>query len=366
MSINLESLRQQLSSVHVDILDEVLGYALQHRTPIPIRLVHHRFGVKPVAEAIAKLSGSAIFELHTNGTKCYQLTLIGALLSPKGSRLENLLVSYLDFLRQQFRKSPDVDEFSSLDLQGTLQLTDEDLQLLLFATSSSTPWLFSYWGGSNAEGQWCVKVRDEIAALCDVPDLHEYVVTQASEAFNQEVPVDEVARGAYFFQRTVQPLVKSDSIDSSTGVPSRKIFVVHGHDEGAREAVARFVKQIGFEPIILHEQPTQGRTVIEKVEAHGEVGFAVVLLTPDDEGCEKGGKSQPRARQNVLLELGYFIGRLGRDKVCALKRGDVDIPSDFGGVVYQPFDTLGGWKQVLGRELEAAGFEIDWNVVMRS
>lgn len=145
-----------------------------------------------------------------------------------------------------------------------------------------------------------------------------------------------------------------------------KVFVVHGHDEGVREAVARFIAALGFQPIILHERANEGRTVIEKVEAHGDVGFAVVLLTPDDEGCAKGEAPAPRARQNVVLELGYFIGRLGRNRVCALKRGEVEIPSDFGGVVYETFDASGGWKQALGRELEAVGFEIDWNKIMRS
>jgi len=154
----------------------------------------------------------------------------------------------------------------------------------------------------------------------------------------------------------------------ATGVPlksvlSRKIFLVHGHDEGARETVARFLERIGFEAIILHEQANRGRTIIEKVVAHGDVGFAVVLLTPDDEGCKKGEAAKPRARQNVVLELGYFVGRLGRERVCALRRGDVELPSDFGGVVYEPFDEGGGWRKALGRELEAAGFEIDW--VMR-
>ncbi|AJQ46196.1 MULTISPECIES: TIR domain-containing protein [Pseudomonas] len=147
--------------------------------------------------------------------------------------------------------------------------------------------------------------------------------------------------------------------------PSRKVFIVHGHDEGARETVARFLERLGFQSIILHEQANQGRTVIEKVEAHGDVGFAVVLLTPDDEGCVKGGAPEPRARQNVLLELGYFLGRLGRAKVCALKRGSVEIPSDFAGVVWESMDK-DGWKQALGRELEAAGHEIDWNKVMRA
>lgn len=150
-------------------------------------------------------------------------------------------------------------------------------------------------------------------------------------------------------------------LPTTAGPAARKAFVVHGHDEGAREAVARFLERIGFEAIILHEQANQGRTVIEKIEAHGDVGFAVVLLTPDDVGSVKGGEPQPRARQNVLLELGYFIGRLGRSRVCALTRGSIEIPSDFGGVVYETFDAGNGWKTALARELQAAGFEIDWN-----
>jgi predicted nucleotide-binding protein len=145
---------------------------------------------------------------------------------------------------------------------------------------------------------------------------------------------------------------------------SQRVFIVHGHDEGAREAVARFLERVGLEPVILHEQANRGRTIIEKFEAHRDVGFAVVLLTPDDEGCERGGTPHPRARQNVVLELGYFVGVLGRQKVCALRRGDVEIPSDFTGVVYVPFDETDGWKQALGRELEAAGFRIDWRKAM--
>ena len=148
-------------------------------------------------------------------------------------------------------------------------------------------------------------------------------------------------------------------------VISNKVFIVHGHDGEARETVARFLTNIGLEPIILHEQANRGMTIIEKVEANSEVGFAVVLLTPDDEGCAKGGTPEPRARQNVLLELGYFIGRLGRDKVCALKRGHVEIPSDFAGVVWETMDTTSGWKSALGRELKAAGYRIDWNRVMQ-
>lgn len=90
-----------------------------------------------------------------------------------------------------------------------------------------------------------------------------------------------------------------------------------------------------------------------------------MLLTPDDIGGAKDGSPSPRARQNVILELGYFIGRLGRERVCALRRGDAEIPSDYLGVVYHELDPDGAWKQALAKELQAAGHEIDWNKVMR-
>lgn len=146
---------------------------------------------------------------------------------------------------------------------------------------------------------------------------------------------------------------------------SRRVFVVHGHDEEAKQTVARFLGNIGFEPIILHEQPNQGRTIIEKFEVHGDVGFAVVLLTPDDQGGPVGGPLEPRARQNVILELGYFIGKLTRSRVLVLKRGEVAIPSDYFGVLWQSLDDS-GWKAALGTELEEAGYGIDWKKVMRS
>lgn len=143
---------------------------------------------------------------------------------------------------------------------------------------------------------------------------------------------------------------------------SRRVFVVHGHDGEARETVARYLHTLDFEPVILHEQANQGRTVIEKIEAQSDVKFAVVLLTPDDVGRSvKEDELKPRTRQNVLLELGYFIGKLGRDKVCALKRGNPDIPSDFAGVVWENMDDGGGWRLSLARELKAAGHEVDLN-----
>jgi predicted nucleotide-binding protein len=140
---------------------------------------------------------------------------------------------------------------------------------------------------------------------------------------------------------------------------NNQIFVVHGHDEEMKQSVARFIERLGLEVIILSERPNGGRTIIEKFEHNSDVGFVIVLLSPDDEGGKKGEETSPRARQNVILELGYFIGKLGRNRVCALKRHDVDIPSDILGVVYETYDASGGWKFSLIRELREAGYKID-------
>ena len=141
---------------------------------------------------------------------------------------------------------------------------------------------------------------------------------------------------------------------------SRDVFVVHGHDSAATESVARFLGKLDLNPIILHEQPNLGRTLIEKFEANSGVGFAVVLLTPDDiGGVATGGELQPRARQNVILELGYFIGKLGRSRVCALYTTGIEIPSDIHGVAYVPFDASGGWRLKLAHEIRATGIAVD-------
>jgi predicted nucleotide-binding protein len=146
-------------------------------------------------------------------------------------------------------------------------------------------------------------------------------------------------------------------------VHTNRAFVVHGHDDAARETVARFLEKLGVEAIVLHEQATQGRTLVEKLEHYANVDFAVVLLTPDDVGAEAANADQlnPRARQNVVLELGFFVGRLGRSHVCAIHKGPLELPSDYLGVGYVPLDSGGGWRLQLAKELRSAGFEVDMN-----
>ena len=150
---------------------------------------------------------------------------------------------------------------------------------------------------------------------------------------------------------------------SRTVTGSRRVFVVHGHDEAAKETVSRFLQRLDLEPIVLHEQASEGKAIIEKIETHAEVDFAVVLLTPDDAGyrADAPGELKPRARQNVIFEFGYFIGRLGRGRVCALYKSGVELPSDVDGVVYVSMDDPHGWRLLLAREIKAAGVQLDLN-----
>jgi predicted nucleotide-binding protein len=159
-----------------------------------------------------------------------------------------------------------------------------------------------------------------------------------------------------------EPSVSQPSPTSNTG----KVFIVHGHDHGVKEAVARFVENLGLEPIILHEQPNEGRTVIEKFEEHAVADFAIVLFTPDDIGhsTKKPDEAKPRARQNVVLELGYFMGKLSRKRVALLQvSDDIEIPSDYVGVLYLPLDGAGAWKFLLAKEMSAGGMSIDMNKI---
>lgn len=147
---------------------------------------------------------------------------------------------------------------------------------------------------------------------------------------------------------------------------SRDVFVVHGHDEAMKQAVARVLEKLGLAPVILHEQPNKGRTIIEKFTDYSAVQFAVVLLSPDDVAKarnEPSEKLRTRARQNVVFELGYFIGKLGRERVIALYQQDAEfeMPSDYSGVLFVPYDAAGRWQFDLVKELKAAKYEVDAN-----
>ena len=196
--------------------------------------------------------------------------------------------------------------------------------------------------------------------------------SSAPESAFQGAYIRGIRRAEAILQSMVQeieeywPDESTETTSSNSGQPSQptvvnEIFLIHGRDMGARDTVARFLGNLGIEAVILQEQPDEGQTIIEKLERYTEVNFALALFTPDDVGGLEVDALRPRSRQNVIFEFGYFVGKYGRNRVRALVKGDIEIPSDYSGVLYIQFDESERWKMDLIRELKSAGFDIDAN-----
>lgn len=148
---------------------------------------------------------------------------------------------------------------------------------------------------------------------------------------------------------------------------SKKVFVVHGHDEVAKTNLEVFLRENGLEPIVLHRQADEGLTIIEKFEKHSDVGYAFILLTPDEVSYLKKDEGLPneerrtefRARQNVIFEFGYFVGKLSRARVCCLYTGGVRVPSDLSGFIYKEYNkNIEEVGYSIIKDLRAAGYSI--------
>ena len=152
------------------------------------------------------------------------------------------------------------------------------------------------------------------------------------------------------------------NININPSIVNNKIFVVHGHDGLLKEEVARFLEKIDLDPIILSEQANQGRTIIEKLESNADVSSAIILLTSDGIGRGKNETTEKsRARQDVIFEVGYFIGRLSRKNVILIADSEIELPSDIAGMVYHSKDK---WDMDVLRDLRAAGYNIDANKLL--
>lgn len=202
-----------------------------------------------------------------------------------------------------------------------------------------------------------IKAEDQASSVAFIggPSYTYQAIGRATDV------TDDFIEGAIGYKKALAE-TKSDTEKAKEGEPTR-VFIVHGHDESAQNKAARFVEKLGFEAIILHEKASSGRTIIEKIEHYSDVGFAIVLYTPDDVG---NVKSEPdnlnvRARQNVVFEHGYLIGRLGRQNVSALVDGKLELPNDISGVVYISFDEGSAWQLQLAKEMKQSGYKIDMN-----
>jgi predicted nucleotide-binding protein len=161
--------------------------------------------------------------------------------------------------------------------------------------------------------------------------------------------------------------LKQEKSTSRSAALSNKVFVVHGHDQSLKTDVERFLHEVGLTPVVLHREADEGATIIEKFEKHSDVGFAFILLTPDEvsytvdqiEKPDLDKNTEFRARPNVIFEFGYFVGKLGRSRVCCLHKGDVVVPSDLSGLIYKKVeDSIDPQAYAIIKELKAAGYKI--------
>ncbi len=241
------------------------------------------------------------------------------------------------------------DELDALRQQS---YTWDEYNTALLGRIFSNPELsqeYSYWGIGVISGP--TSLAEDVREFVD--DLKSKV--RRLESIIERLPLYTADRGL-----TVRP-----KMQARAGMPTRNVFVVHGRNNELKETIARYLAQLDLVPIILHEQASAGRTIIEKFEANSDACFAVVLLTPDDVGCLAPPQSledlHKRARQNVLFEWGFFVSALGRRNVCALVAEGIEMPSDMDGIVYVPLDYAGAWKMLLARELKAGRVEVDLN-----
>jgi len=187
--------------------------------------------------------------------------------------------------------------------------------------------------------------------------VETYVVDEGIDVTREFITHPPIKQKKTLIRKKHQPIASSLSKD---------VFIVHGRDNKPKLELARFLeKELGLNAIILHEQPDKGRTIIEKLEDESlDVGYAFVILTPDDMGGPiiEGNKVKsirPRARQNVILESGYFMGLLKRNRVCCLYKGDIELPSDMSGIIYKPFrESVKECFHDIVKELKAAGYKI--------
>lgn len=207
-----------------------------------------------------------------------------------------------------------------------------------------------------------IKAKVEASNLVSITEIKEIQCGKCI-CLNNGGKINCYCTGNYSVQGKEQELVKN-ILENLSGPKNRKIFVVYGHDEIARTQLEALLRRWNLEPIILDQKASGGQTIIEKLEEYSaDIGYAIVLATPDDDGKAKSeAEYKSRARQNVVLELGMFLAKLGRKRVAILLKENTNFekPSDIQGLVYISFQRKVDEVAVrLIKELDQQGYKIE-------
>lgn len=233
------------------------------------------------------------------------------------------------------------------------------------------------WPEGSGMGNWTLpKTYDDTKSL--VYDLYKSIGERGDKAWNLVVdlfPAEgsiDIAISSFnvqfiqYFVDVLNEIINANpEIEniSAERVIGDTVFIVHGHDDALKAQIQLLLTRAKVNNIVLHEQPDKGRTIIDKlIEESSSSNYAIALLSPDDK-LEDG---ESRARQNVILEIGYFIGLLGKERVRMLKKGNVEIPSDLSGILYENYDEAGAWKIKICNELQAVGINVNTDLILKT
>jgi hypothetical protein len=257
-------------------------------------------------------------------------------------------------------------DLERIELPGPQESTpispDSALNQLELLRSQSKVYIRSLIGVDNDYYQEIAKpiLNREHKSLWDYVANSELVQARARMISSISALLIEIEMNGIDFETVVH--------QEKIGSKSNRVFIVHGHNNEMKQATKEVVSRLGLKPVILHEQPDQGKTIIEKFEDYADVGFAIVLLSPDDINVvdHDSEKDIARPRQNVILELGFLIGKIGRSKVFVLKHSDpkLELPTDYSGVLYTEYDESMNWRFKLVKELQASEFAVNANDIL--
>lgn len=266
-------------------------------------------------------------------------------------RLQDRINQGMELKQRQVGTREALDEFSNS--YGKWDRFNSELLRRIFTTDEAAK-EYDYWGVG------IISLRE--------PALGERIADVYKDIDKKTHRLDSIVERLELIPLSSQ-LAPTEPVRLSSILPkTKKVFVVHGHDEIAKTGLEVFLHEIGLEPIVLHRQADVGLTVIEKFEKHSDVGYAFILLTPDEVAylasdetkADAERKKELRARPNVIFEFGYFIGKLGRSKVCCLYTGAVSLPSDVNGMIYKRYDkSIEEVAYSVIKDLKASGYEVD-------
>jgi|GEM_PF-1222795 len=287
-----------------------------------------------------------------------------------------LSATTLQFLLQQLRKGS-LEGFTSIPKQIFNYLADEikDNQVYIKYENESQKWV--EWLNKEAcvylilpetleESKVLAYAAYKIISKLDNHKAQDFIITLFSENRITE-NYDEFNKNFfdYFTKALNDILIANPEIqnDLPEKINGTSVFIIHGHDEHLKTEVQLLMYRAGVKSLVLHEAPDKGRHTLDKlIEETKDAGYAIALLTPDDLNYEGNN----RARQNVILEIGYFLGQLGKARVRMIVKENIEIPSDLHGVLYQRYDKAGAWKSKLMKEMQAVGIFVDMQAVLES